>query len=169
MDTQMSNCEEWRPIKGTILEVSSIGRVRSPRGILKPQLEGGGYLYVRVYNPRRNIKVHIALCEAFHGERPSELHMALHRDDLRINNTVENVYWGTREDNTSDMLKNGNKYLRGNDFNGAKNPNAKLTPEDVVEIKRLHREEGLSGNDISLRYPVSNSAIHKILQGASWT
>lgn len=168
MDMQISNCEEWRSIKGTVLEVSSIGRVRSPRGILKPQLEGGGYLYVRAYSPKRNIKVHIALCEAFHGDRPSELHMALHRDDLRINNTVENVYWGTRDDNTLDMLKNNNKHLRGNDFNGSKNPNAKLSQEDVDEIRRLHKEEGLSGNAISLKYPVSNSAIHKILQGASW-
>lgn len=131
-----ANSETWLPIKGSILEVSSCGRVRSPRGLLKPQLEGGGYLYVRAYSPRRNIKVHIALCEAFHGSRPSEMHMALHWDDVKLNNTVANVYWGTREDNTSDMLRNGNKYKRGNDFNGQKNPNS-LTNQKRREVMAL--------------------------------
>lgn len=165
----MNQSEEWRAIKDSTLEVSNLGRIRSPKGILKPQLEGGGYLYVRAYTPyRRNIKVHIAVCEAFHGERPSVLHMALHKDDNRINNTADNTYWGLREENTQDMIKNANKHIRGNSFIGEKNPNAKLSHGQVLEIRRLNKEEKMSGNKLAGIFNVSNSAIHKILQGSSW-
>lgn len=123
-------------------------------------------MYVRAYRPKRNIKIHIAVCEAFHGPRPSPSHMALHRDDIRANNREDNLYWGTREDNTQDMLTNGNKHKRGNGFDGPKNPNAKLTEEQRKEIVRLGLDKGLSGNQIAGMFNISNSAIHKILQDA---
>lgn len=45
----------------------------------------------------------------FIGKRP-ENYEALHRDDIKTNNRLSNLYWGTSSDNKLDILKNGKKF-----------------------------------------------------------
>lgn len=46
-----------------------------------------------------NVKVHRAVCEAFHGLAPSLTHIVLHLDEDAHNNRPENLKWGTRKEN----------------------------------------------------------------------
>lgn len=46
-----------------------------------------------------NIKVHKAVCEAFHGQAPFENAVVIHLDENGLNNRPENLKWGTQKEN----------------------------------------------------------------------
>lgn len=46
-----------------------------------------------------NIKVHQAVCEAFHGPRPFDGAVVIHLDENGLNNRPENLRWGTQKEN----------------------------------------------------------------------
>ncbi len=55
-------------------------------------------LYARFYG---NIRVHRAVCEAFHGPAPFEGAVVMHLDENSLNNRPENLKWGTQKENLS--------------------------------------------------------------------
>lgn len=107
--------------------VSNIGRVRSnartvqrssgpqriPERILKPALLKMGYLVVTLYPPGGGVKnsrteyVHRLVLEAFVGPCPDNME-ALHENDVKVDNRVENLRWGTSSENKMDIVRNGN-------------------------------------------------------------
>ena len=102
-------------------EVSDQGEVRSVPAtgsrrqgkVLKAALTHG-YRSVDLYNhggkqPTRR-KVSVILLEAFVGPRPEGMH-ACHRDDVRDHDTLDNLYWGTPEQNVADAYINGKRVL----------------------------------------------------------
>lgn len=115
-----------RQIEGFSYEVSDHGVVHSlPRTIIrsngrpqtiarreiKPQWNGG-HFQVRLYRgdgtPGVLYYVHHLVLEAFVEPRPSLAHKGLHWDDNPHNNHVDNLYWGTMQDNAFDRVRNGN-------------------------------------------------------------
>jgi hypothetical protein len=54
-----------------------------------------GYLYQGI----GNVKVHRAVCEAFHGPAPDGMPYVLHIDEDAHNNRPENLKWGTQKEN----------------------------------------------------------------------
>ena len=50
--------------------------------------------------------VHHLVLEAFIGPRP-EGWWGLHRDDDPLNNSVDNLYWGTPDQNVGDAIESG--------------------------------------------------------------
>jgi hypothetical protein len=46
-----------------------------------------------------NVKVHRAVCEAFHGPAPFEGAVVIHLDEDAHNNRPENLKWGTQKEN----------------------------------------------------------------------
>lgn len=46
-----------------------------------------------------NIKIHRAVCEAFHGPSPFEGAVVIHKDEDAHNNRAENLKWGTQKEN----------------------------------------------------------------------
>ena len=46
-----------------------------------------------------NIKVHQAVCEAFHGPKPFPKAVVIHRDEDGHNNRPGNLKWGTQKEN----------------------------------------------------------------------
>lgn len=120
----MDTIEAWRPVLSHpgLYEVSSLGRVRTvariisrgcfrnlpvpARILVNSRVRGGNAgQYLRVMltaGGKRHAYVHMLVCEAFYGARPTPEHQACHRDDDADNNTAENLYWGTRADNDHD-------------------------------------------------------------------
>lgn len=121
--------EIWKPIPNYegIYEVSNYGRVKSctreirytnkfgteikhpVRGrILAVRTRSNGYQYVDLWkrNKGEQRTVHSLVLEAFIGPRP-EGYVCCHYDDVRTNNYVGNLRWGTYSDNAIDTIKNG--------------------------------------------------------------
>lgn len=55
---------------------------------------------------KKEYKVHVIVCTAFHGPKPSKLHEVGHEDDDRSNNHPNNLRWITRSEN---MIKANKK------------------------------------------------------------
>lgn len=72
----------------------------------------------------------------------------------------EHLELGTHLDNVQDMIKRGRK----NPVKGSNSWNAKLTNEDVIQI----RASNLSCIELSLKYPVCKNHIRAIKSGTSW-
>jgi hypothetical protein len=78
--------------------------------ILKPST--GKRLYPRVGLCRGGIVyhkwIHNIVAETF-IPNPDRLPCVLHRNDNRLDNNVENLYWGTKSDNLFDAYRNGKR------------------------------------------------------------
>lgn len=126
MDSQSPN-EEWRPVVGYEghYEVSSCGKVRSiDREILtlngrRVKLKGKelalsdslGYKSVNLSkgNEQRSIKVHVLVAKAFLGDGVQGS-LVRHLNDVRTDNRLENLSYGTQVDNMADMERNAGHY-----------------------------------------------------------
>lgn len=140
---------------------SSYGRVRrdvpdkcgrEPR-VLKLSCPGR-YAKVGLYIDGRLVhqSVHRCVAWAFHGE-PDAGHHAAHIDGDRSNNRPENLKWCTAKENIADKL------LHGTMSQGEAHPCAKLSTDEVLDIRRRYeagekiapmaREKGMDASTIS--------------------
>lgn len=90
----------------------SNGPKRFWRGrIMKQSLTTTGYMRVNLTTPntcqQKVRKVHVLMLEAFHGAKPSPSAVGRHLNDIRTDNRIENLAWGSYGDNMRDMIRNG--------------------------------------------------------------
>lgn len=134
-------------------------------------LNRGGYLHVYIQTPKRkHICVHVLVCVAFHGEKPTEKHQVRHFDGDKANNSEKNLLWGTSAEDAADRKRHGREvtainakasgYLR----RGCKNSQSKLTETQVRDIRKL-RSAGLTGRKLAQMFGMHNSNIYKIASG----
>lgn len=111
--------------------------------------------------------VHVFVCLAFHGERPSLKHEVRHLDGTRDHNEPHNLCWATRKENSDDRIVHGTVPC------GTKTSLAKLTDEQVREIRAIvstqhRRKSAYSDCQVAKRYGVSNSTIRLIRIRKIW-
>lgn len=121
-----NSTEEWRPVAGYegYYEVSSLGGVRSVgrwitrRGQYKPiwfpptvirgsDVKGYHYVTFSRNSKVRPFAVHVMVCKAFYGKKPTPAHEVRHLNGDRWDNRVENLRWGTHRENMQDTLIHG--------------------------------------------------------------
>ena len=121
----MSDMEVWKPVPGYegFYSVSDLGRVRSdkrtivdknghsrriPGAIITPEKKSSGYLIVRLCKNHDQNKryVHRIVLETFVGEAPAGM-QACHWNDDKEDNRLENLRWGTPNENMFDRVRNG--------------------------------------------------------------
>lgn len=117
--------EKWAPVPGWdgLYEVSTRGRVRSlerfsvdsrgrlyrvPGRVRKLSRHPSGYVLVNLCagGSRRKYQVHRLVLAAFIGPCPEGMETR-HLDGDRANNHLENLAWGTPEENTADRVRHG--------------------------------------------------------------
>ena len=112
--------EVWRSVPSLDgVKASSLGRILLPQRISK--MPNGGerkyspkprfgkpkkssksakHVYLGIYTRHYgNIKVHKAVCEAFHGPKPFDGAVVIHIDEDATNNRPENLMWGSQKEN----------------------------------------------------------------------
>lgn len=130
--------EEWRPCQPhPAYQVSNLGRVRSPRGvILRPWANPRGYLYVDLGRKCRARSVHNLVADAWLTPRPAGAEPD-HIDHDRTNNTAANLRWLHRLVNAvrwADRVGGRNVWETPDDVpERALEP---LSPEERAELER---------------------------------
>lgn len=157
--------EEWRPVPHYegLYDVSSEGRVRSHdrltfsknqrertrlvRGrVLSTRPNSLGYPQVTLVDLEGNRAqklVHNLLANAFLGPNPPG-QIVRHLDDNKLNNTIENLAFGTYSDNNYDAVRNGHQHQalkthcpRNHEYNG---PNTYSSPAGDRRCRICKRE-----------------------------
>ena len=173
--------EVWKPIEGfeKQYEVSNCGRVWSKRRevnaghttriaggeLRKPVLnEELGY-YVIMLKKGGTTKteyVHALVATAFLGVRPSG-YTVNHIDGDKTNNHVANLEWVSRSENMQHGFQNG-LIAKGEDRD-----QAKLTNDEVREIRERYQSEDIVQWKLADQYDVCQQLISEIVRHERWT
>lgn len=146
--------------------LSRDGRVKGPSGKwLKLFTGSNDYLCfksARSKNDQRTRKVHIAICEAYHGPRPDGL-VVRHMNGNALDNRAANLKWGTYEENAADKVRHGTVQR------GEVHHRAKLGQDDVDEIRKLLiSARAPTQAAIAELYGVTQQTVSSIKHGRSW-
>ncbi len=170
--------EMWRDVLGYegLYQVSDRGRVKSvartvshphsgtltvPERIRKPETTKKGYSRVQLSKDGHQRKrfVHDLMLEVFRGACPYGL-QARHLDGNNSHNIIENLTWGTRDQNTKDRIRHGGYPVGEDHFS------AKLASRDVAFIKR-HRGK-ITMIEMADQFGVHESTVNDICAGRTW-
>lgn len=183
------NNEVWKPIVGYgkfdgRYEVSSMGRLRSvtryarirsnalrqvPGQIIRGFIDKNGYhnCSIKAENCEKHVKVHREVGRAFFPREGMENLQINHLNGNKIDNRVENLEWATCRENVQHALEVGLTESK----QGCGNPGAKLTEEQVLQIRRRyipgHRVNGKSA--LSREFGVCAKTVYNIIRNRNWS
>jgi len=152
---------EWRQIPSCAkYEVTADGQIRNAKTkqLLRPMTRDSGHLLF-FFGKAKKMYVHRAVLEAF-DRLPLAGELGRHLDGNPKNNRSENLAWGTALDNMRD------KKSHGRQSHGENHPPAKLTENDVREIRRIIGTVSL--RKIAAKYGVSHTAVRRAGLGIKW-
>lgn len=156
--------EIWLPVsRNEAYEVSNQGRVRRGTRILRPNPSKDGYVTVALSRDgkERTVRIHILVCEAFHGPKPKIEYEVCHGNGIRNDNRADNLRWASRAENHAD------KKIHGTSANGTKHYGATLTEEQVMAARKLVAE-GVPLVDVAKALRVPRGAIGDAARGRTW-
>ena len=115
-----------------------------------------------------NERAHRATYEAFIGHVPDGLFVCHHCDVPACCNP-DHLFIGTNADNMADCKSKGRNSQPPRNLHvvGGVHPLAKLTTDNVVEIRRL-AASGVMQKDLAAQYGVSQTSMSKIISGKRW-
>jgi len=156
----------WMKIPGhPSYSVSFDGQIWSDKTSrpLKPITSSDNYQHVFLYDGHGHsikMRVHHAVLLAFVGP-PESNEECRHLDGNPSNNSLTNLEWGTRQQNTDDRRRHGTMPIpHESQF-------TKLLPSDIPQI-RILRQRGYSSRAVGRMYGTSHTTILKIWRGERW-
>lgn len=171
--------EIWKDIEGYegFYQISNLGRVKSLGGwcgtakrkekIRSTSLTHDGYVKVRLIHQGKDktMRVHRLVAEAFIAN-PKNKDTVNHIDGNKQNNMVSNLEWVDRTEQMIHAYGLGLKTSRV----GSHNSNAKLTDEQVREIRKLYIPYSKEFGTVALaeKYGVTNRVIGLIVKNKAY-
>jgi hypothetical protein len=146
--------------------ITQDGRIFSSRGEKRQSTHSNGYKSVSLWsnNKEKRMLVHRLVAQHFIGDVTGlEVN---HIDFDKGNNNASNLEIVTKSANMYHARVN--KRFKGNLLCvGDKNPSAKLTESQVIEILK-RRNEGAKTKDICKEFPIKKSSAQNIFSGKTW-
>lgn len=151
------------PSKGEVF----VTRHRRWRMLCKPKKVGclnkiRGYVTTAfVYRGKEyGFKIHQIIWFYVFGIPPIYMDLA-HKDDDKLNNSINNLHLVTHEQNIKDAIKNG-RIKQGSD-----NPSAKLNYQKAEEIRKIYKN-GLTMRELAIKYNVAISTVSDVINRKKW-
>ena len=98
------------------------------------------------------------------GEKIEDGLFALHSCDNPSCVNPAHLREGTAADNMDDAIERGRQKAK----KGSENPNAKITEQDVVEIRRLYATSEMPGTKLAEKYGISQANVYEIIHRTAW-
>lgn len=168
--------EIWVPVNNFngLFDISNMGNVRSYRTIgrsintsivpsnISPCIDGRGYLNFTASNkPDNKIVLLIHRQVAMHFiANPNNYKIVRHLNDIKSDNRVCNLAWGTYRDNRADAIKNGKNITQ-------KGKSAASRKLDEVIVNIIFNSDK-NNCELGREYGVSEATISKIKLGRTW-
>lgn len=111
-------------------------------------------------NRRLTTPIHVLVLTTFVGPCPEGL-VCRHLDGNGFNNRLDNICWGTQQDNIEDKRRHGTLAC------GSKHKSSKLSEDDSIAI-RVAVDSGATQASQAEKYRVVQSVISKIVNGKTW-
>lgn len=115
---------------------------------------------------QRLVRANRLVCEAFHGEAPTDRHHAAHCNGNRLDNRASNLAWKTAKENAADKIKHGTI------ARGSKTRNqfgrSRLDEQSVIAIRASFAGRRGDLARLSREYGISLSSVGRIISGESW-
>jgi len=151
-----------------ISDEGDVKRTTGGRGAVKGKIlkwhthTSTGYPDVRfnVDGKQTAISVHRLVAKAFLGDRQDGMQIR-HLDGNKLNNRVDNLCYGTAQENAQDRVRHGTS------CKGIKNPKNKLTEQQVMSIRNLHGT--VKAKHAASIFGLSNSTIYRIWNKKYWS
>lgn len=145
-------------------EVSYDGHIRNSRTkrILHEYVGKDGYLRTQFAGKTRLIHRTVA---NVYLENPNGLPEVNHVDGNKLNNSVDNLEWCSRNDNLKHAYDKGLRTAKG-----SKNARAKLTEKDVKYIRKHYvpGDKNFGAKALSERFRVAPQTISAVNSGQNW-
>lgn len=134
---------------------------------LKPWLGNRGYLIInlRKNGKRKMFTVH-RLVALTHIPNPKNKLEINHKDGNRLNNSVDNLEWCTRKENSDHAWKIG--LFDNRNTSGENHGRAKLTWKQVNEIRTNHISKGIKKRKPWEKYGIHYSNYYRALNSKTW-
>lgn len=175
---------EWRDVVGLEgrYQVSNFGQIKAVertaevifRGkpylktlrekVFHPSLHGFGYPQVNLVRPcgsRYSVSLHTLIARAFLGEKPEGMYVC-HNDGDPGNCRADNLRYDTQKGNMDDRAKHGTCLV------GEGVGTAKLSNDEVREMKEHLASKMYSTRQLAEKYGVEVSTVRNIRRGTSW-
>lgn len=125
-----------------------------------------GYVYVFLQRNgvKKRFRLHRLVLMAFTNKWDT-YEYCCHVNDIKSDNRLENLYWGTPAENSKDGVRN-NKYLGGQDH-----PCSKLKKEDVLYIYKNYKRTAYhksNAHEIAKKLNVKREMVTSIYSGKFW-
>ena len=161
---QISNCGRVKSLERTaIAKCNSIRRV--PEKILSICNDKDGYNIITLTknSKKKTFKIHRLISQYF-IRNPKNKPEVNHKDGNKQNNNINNLEWATESENTTHAHKIGLI-----DEKGEKNPNSKLSKNQVIQIKKeLKTPYWGIGVSLAKKFNVSVGMIKDINVNRTW-
>jgi len=169
--------EKWRKIPGySRYEISAEGMIRNSDGKVMTQRLNGSrlnnkYLSVNImgdgnrpWQERRKIQlVHHLILMAFVG-LPQKGQIACHKNDIKTDNRLENLYWGTYSDNARDAIKHGLFAFTHPGF-AENHASAKFSNETISSLLAEYTGKRGEQTKLAKKYGLSISHANQVING----
>lgn len=172
----MESEEIWKKIPHyEDYQASNLGRVMNKHGkIMAPYLNGRpSYLKLALsLNPicglnskerQKIFPIHRLVLMAFVGI-PKKGQHGLHKNDVKTDNRLENLYWGTPKDNVRDSINNGT-FILPTVFMGESHPFCTHSDDTIKKIKSEYTGRRGEQTALAKKYGTTQSYISSIVLG----
>jgi DNA-binding XRE family transcriptional regulator len=175
--------EEWRPISGfeNSYAISNRGRVKRvstehgtvPGKILSSYMLKDGYLVTTLsftqdgQHKNKKVLTHVLVAEAFIGKRPDGMDIN-HINGIKMDNRLWNLEYVSRSDNMKKAIALGLFEPTLKRRPGASNERAKLSDDDVSEMKMLYAD-GITQQELADMYGIARETVGQVVRGEKYT
>ena len=136
--------------------IGNLGNVKSPKDkILKKSKSNSGYECINIKN--KGYFIHRAVCFSY-VNKPFDKNFVNHKDGNKLNNTIENLEWCTKSENTKHAYKHGLKIQSisdlykgkfGSEHNRSKKVICIETKKEFGSMSEAQRFYNLGGGSVS--------------------